>query len=190
MRPIRIFLLGSILALGLGHFAFAHEADLGTAAHASSALQIISPAPGEVIAGDKVKAIVILPDGFALDDYHVHLWLDTLPVHDSSLGVSLTDTTEHTFEGVFSGLHTLYAEIYRDDHAPMTQRLYVQVEFETVNEELKGVPKDEGKVEAPPDGSGGLFLPRGKGNTALAIILVVVALAILWFVFGRSRKQP
>lgn len=152
-------------------------------------LFIISPAPGEVIVGTDVKVIIRLPAGVTLDDYHVHLWLDTLSAHDNELAVSLEEIPEHTYSNVFSGLHKLYAEAYRDDHTPVDRKMFAEVEFETGGEEIKPAPAKDGQQEAPPEGAGGQFIPQGSGNTLFALILIAIFIGLLWYIFGRQRRR-
>lgn len=174
---------------------------VGTTTYAQSSPQlfIISPAPGEVIQGTRVKVVSELPANLTLrnpeiytthteGEGHLHVWLDALPAHDDTISVVLHNSTEYTFENVISGLHTLHVEYFRNDHRPYEPSLYASVEFETVAEELKSVPRQEGSVEAPPETEGGLFLPRGQGNTTLTLLIVVLIVAILWHAFGRKRS--
>lgn len=149
---------------------------------------IISPSPGEVISGSAVKVIVRLPSEITLDDHHVHLWLDALPEHDSELAVSLEETPEYTYANVFSGLHKLYAEVYRNDHLPLDRKMLAEVEFETADEELKPAPNKEGSVPLSPNREGGSFIPAGGGNTLFSLVLITIFVALLWYRFGRSKK--
>lgn len=152
-------------------------------------LFIVSPAPGEVIVGTDVKVIIRLPSEITLDEYHVHVWLDTLPAHDNELAVSLEEIPEYTYSNVFSGLHKLYAEAYRNDHTPLDRKMFAEVEFETVGEEIKPVPADGGQPQIPPAEEGGLFIPQGSGNTLFALVFIAAAIALLWYIFGRQKRR-
>lgn len=164
-------------------------------------LFILSPAPGEVILSDKVQVIVNLPKDLSLIDPaerqehvdgegHLHLWLDATLIHDDTVSVTLAEAPVHVYENVFSGLHTLYAEFYRNDHSPYEPLLAAKVEFETGGEELKPAP-DAGEDSGVSVGDiyGGLFLPPGKGNTIFVIILVMIGSGVLWYFFGRRPRK-
>ncbi len=187
-------------------------------------LFIVSPTPGEVLAGTDIKVSVKLPEGMRLVDpalhaenkegqAHLHLWVDpvrdrsslddrtslqggsasngvdALTSHDGTVSVVLTDTPEYTYTNAFSGLHTLHAELFQNDHAPFVPPIKASAEFETMGQPIKEVTTISPEIEVPPDAGGGLFIPRGAGNTTFAIIFVVLALAILWFVFERKHKD-
>ncbi len=152
-------------------------------------LLIVSPSPGEVIQGNEVRVVVALPPEITLADYHVHLWLDTLSVHDNEHAVSLEKIPEHTYANVFSGLHRLYAEVYKNDHTPLDQKMAAEVEFETVGEELKPSPPKWQQGGVPPEGNAGLFLPRGQSNSILATLIIIITVAILWIIFVRKTKH-
>lgn len=162
-------------------------------------LFIVSPSPGEVILSDKVPVIVNLPADLILanpaerqehvdGEGHLHLWLDATPIHDDTVSVTLAEAPVHVYENVFSGLHTLFAEFYRNDHSPYEPLLAAKVEFETGGEELKPAPEGgEDPGVSVGDIYGGLFLPPGKGNTAMALVVVLLVIFILWYIFGRKR---
>lgn len=169
------------------------------AAPVSSELFIVSPAPGEVIASDEVTVQVRLPDGFELIDPqmhaehtegqgHLHLWLDALPNHADETSVVRTESGTYTYKNVFSGLHAIYVELYRNDHLQYDPPISAQVQFETFKE-LLTAPSDEVPASAPPTSKGGLFLPPGGGNTLLAILIIAIAIGILWYIFGKSRRK-
>ncbi len=156
-------------------------------------LLIISPAPGEVVAGDEVFVEVRLPAGFSLADPsvptqhvsgqgHLHLWLDAQPAHAEATSIILNSETQYRYANVFSGLHTLYAELYRNDELPYEPSIADEVNFETYREILTP-PTDGGGVRVPPPGT-----PAGRGKTALTIGLVVFIFAILWHFFGRRKS--
>lgn len=165
----------------------------GTGAYAQSEppprLFIVSPSPGEVIQGKEVKVIVRLPSEVTLDDHHIHLWLDTLPAHDNELAVSLEEIPEYTYVNVFSGLHKLYAEVYRNDHLSIDRKMFAEVEFETIDEEIRPAPNEDGQVQLPPDSEGGSFIPQGGGNTLFALALIGIGIALLWYIFGRQKTK-
>lgn len=160
---------------------------------------IISPAPGEVIVGSQAALKVELAPRFTLTDPelyprhadgqgHLHIWLDTLPRHDDAVSTVLTDTSEYTLKNVAPGLHTIYAEFFRNDHAAYEPRVIGSVEFENTAE----VIFPAGGVAAPgvgaPASSSGIFLPAGRSNAILSIALILAALGILWYLLGRKRK--
>lgn len=162
-------------------------------------LMILSPAPGEVIQGSQVSVKVKLPPEFSLVDPavqtphaggegHLHIWLDALPAHDDAVSVTLADSPEYQYAQVFSGLHTLHTEFFRNDHLPYEPRQAAAVEFETAGAEqvTAGVPVS---VPVPPESSGGLFLPQRQGTMPIIIIVLIVAIALLWYSFGRSKEK-
>lgn len=168
------------------------------AAPVSPELFIISPAPGEVIASDEITVQVRIPDGFELVDPgthtahkegqgHLHIWLDAVANHAGETSAVLTDRETYTYKNVFSGLHTIYAEFYRNDHLRYDPPIAAQVQFETFKE-LLTAPGDEQTSAAPPTSTGGLFLPPGGGNTVLAVLVVAAGVIILWYWFGRKRN--
>ncbi len=148
-------------------------------------LFIISPAPGEVIQGKEVKVTVRLPAGVTLDEYHVHLWLDALASHENELSAVLEEIPEHTYTSVFSGLHTIYAEAYRNDHVELDQRMFTKVEFETADEQLKPATDPD----SPPAVGDGSSIARGSGNTLFALAFIAAVIGLLWYLFGRQKKH-
>lgn len=163
-------------------------------------LFIVSPTPGEVLSGSAVQVIVKLPEGIRLvnpeqyaantdTDGHLHFWLDALPRHDDLTSVTITATPEYTYTNIFSGLHTLRAELVKNDHTPFVPPITAAVEFETMGQPIKKIAVPSPSIAVPPDAGGGLFIPRGSGNTALALVFIALAMAILWFVFER-KKNP
>lgn len=171
-----------------------------TAAYAGPAdLFIISPAPGEVIFGNRVALKVELSSQFTLTNPelypthvsgqgHLHIWIDALPSHDDAVSSVLTDTLEHTLENISPGLHTIYVELFRNDHAAYEPRVITSVEFEnTVTLISPQGESPQPEVGAPGSGSG-IFLPPGRSNTILSIVLILVALLILWHLFERRKK--
>ncbi len=156
-------------------------------------LLIVSPAPGEVVAGDAVFVEVRLPAGFTLADPnvekqhvqgegHLHLWLDAQPTHAETTSVVLNSEVQYRYTNVFSGLHTLYAEFYRNDEQPYEPRIADEVNFETYREILTP-PVDGGSANVPPPAT-----PAGRGRIALAVALLIFAVAVLWNFFGRKKK--
>ena len=163
-------------------------------------LFIITPSPGEVIYGDTVNVIVDIPSDITLVDPetnqekqdgegHLHLWLDASPLHDETVSVTPPERPEYTYTKVFSGLHTLSARLYHNDHTPYEPRLSAKVEFETVGEELKPArSRGEDAGISLNDWSAGLFLPSGRGNTAGVVAVLVILIGALWYFFGRKKK--
>lgn len=162
-------------------------------------LFIVSPAPGEVIAGTDVKVIVQLPPAITLVDPqthtanvegegHVHMWLDALSAHDDEVSVALVGTNEYIYHSVFSGLHTLHVALFQNDHTAYPSRFAAAVEFETVGEELKPAPIQGGQSPEPSVGGTGLFLPHESGNTLFGIVLIAVFVALLWYIFERRKR--
>lgn len=171
---------------------------LCTRAQTQPALLIVSPAPGEVIAGDRVNVVVRLPAHLKLVDPqqkgehvegegHLHIWIDTFPKHDNGLSQVLTDRLTYTYENVFSGLHTIHAEFLRNDHLRYDPPNAAEVQFET-SKNLAERDDDQAPATAAPVSRGGFFLPSGGGNTLLAATVVVIAIGALWYLFGRKRK--
>lgn len=154
-----------------------------------STFHIISPAPGEVIVSNKVSVLVNVSQDFLLGkDGYIFLWLDTL--ERTPENARITSEIQYIFDNVPSGLHTLYGELVRAGQSSFEPKSEVKVEFETIDEEIKPVATsaDTGN-EAPPEANGGLFIPPGKSNATIVIILIILAVAILWYVFGRSSKK-
>ncbi|MDO8505088.1 MAG: hypothetical protein Q7S48_00680 [bacterium] len=180
----------NIVALGFIITAFGLFLNTALAqSEPSLRLFIISPSPGEVIQGKEVKVIVRLPAKITRDEYHVHLWLDALPEHENELSVVLEDIPEYTYTDVFSGLHTIYAEVYRNNHVALAERMFTQVEFETNDEELKPATDPDGQTQPPSDGGGGLWMPQGSRNTILSLALIFIVIGLLWYIFGRQKKN-
>lgn len=149
------------------------------------ALTILSPAPGEVVASNMVKAIVSVAGAEVGKNAALLFWLD-VPARAAENARPLNFGTEYEFSGVPSGLHTLWVELTRTDYTSFTPKIEAVVEFETQGEILRGEPRQEGQTEAVPEDIG-QFLPRGKSNTALVIVLVVVGIVIMWYVFSHKR---
>ena len=149
-------------------------------------LTIISPAPGEVVASNAVKVIVDVVGATVGKDSALLFWLDVPSAHTAENAKPLNFGAEYEFSKVPSGLHTLAVELVRTDYTSFTPKIEAAVEFETQGEILRGEPRQEGQVEAPPD-AGAQFLPRGKNNTLLVTILAAVGIAILWYVFSRKN---
>lgn len=181
--------LSAIVIMGAGVLVYAQTA---------AAFMIVSPAPGEVVQGDAVRVVVQLPDGFTLVDPavhtahvhgegHVHLWLDALPRHDDAVSKTLSAASEYTYTNVFSGLHTLRAELLRNDHTPYEPPFVATVDFETNGTALPSAGSSGQR--AAPEQSGGFFLPRGRGNSIVVLVIILVIAAILWFLVGRNKKS-
>lgn len=175
-----------IICLMMGVLAFS----LPLHAQTPATMTIVSPAPGEVIEGDVVQVLLQVSSELKLgENARVHLWLDVL--ERTSDNAVASREPSYIFNNVRSGLHTLHAEVVRQDGSSFDQKMEAKVEFETFKEELKREPRrGEDRGGAPPEPDGGLFLPRGKSsNTIFTIVLVVIGAAILWFVFGRQDKK-
>ncbi len=167
-----------------------------TSTQAADGFMVISPAPGEVVEEDTVRVVVQLPEGFKLVDPalnsvnaqgegHVHLWLDALPRHDDAVSKTLDVTPEYTYTNVFSGLHTLRAELLRNDHVSYDPPLVAFVDFETNGHVLTS--QESSTPPATPEQDGGFFLPRGRGNSLVALAIIFAIGIILWFLVGRTR---
>lgn len=154
----------------------------------STRLFIVSPAPGEVIFGNKVNVEIALPDDNIGGEGDVYIWIDAGLDYNKETAVVLDETLKYTYTDVYPGLHTIYAEYIGDDeNAIYTHK--TSVDFETIEQELKPAPVGDSGTPATPEPVGGLFLPSGGGNTILAIVLAVFAIIILWYLFGKKRKK-
>ena len=203
-----------VIVITLGAWWFWAMPFYGKAAAADvpqSLITIVTPTPGEVISGSTVTVKVKLPEAFQLVDPvahpaqvegqgHLHIWLDpvrgsalsggdTLPTHADNLSKELIDSTAVQYDHVFSGLHTMYAEFFRNDHTAYGTKQAASVDFETVSTEQVTSGGAGQKTEAAPEGSGGLFLPHTSGTMPVVVILLIVMIALLWYTFGRTQEK-
>lgn len=156
-----------------------------TALHAQTpTVTILSPAPGEVVAGSAIQFEALVPRNFTVgEDGYLRFWLDArerLPEN----AVLVEQGTKHTFERVPGGLHTLFVELIRSDRTSFSPKVEAAVEFENLGEALKS---GGGGAPLPPDNEPPPGPPRGSGNTALVVIVTALAIAILWLVVGRKK---
>lgn len=185
-RPYLIFVLSYwLLVAPIAVFGQSKPVELLPSARPS--LTILSPAPGEVVASNTVKAIVSVEGATVGKDSALLFWLD-VPSRTAENARPLNFGTEYEFSGVPSGLHTLGVELTRTDYTSFTPKIEAAVEFETQGEILRSEPRQEGQTEAVPEDMV-QFLPRGRSNTVLSIILAAVGIAILWYVFSH-RPSP
>ncbi len=102
-------------------------------------LSFISPAPRQVIIGNKVSVEIAVAN-FALVDYkthpklvpgqgHLHLWLDQTKPTKSSAVKSVSPA--YAFENVKPGPHTLIAELVANDHSSLIPPATTSVSFTT-----------------------------------------------------------
>lgn len=151
----------------------------------SPTVSMISPAPGEVVYGDKIEARVRVPDNFRLgQDGYLYFWLDA-PFERTSSNATIAEEAQRIFEHVAAGLHTLWVELVDQNYTSFSPKVEAMVEFETIVEVQPGAGGG-GQGAIPPKTSGGFLLP--SGNTLAAIIFIGAAIAVLWYLFGRQKK--
>ncbi len=103
------------------------------AAPASAALTMISPTPGEVVAGQTVNVIVDtdieLAESPGANGYSLRIGLDTPEAQERAIA---TIERGHIFTNVAPGLHTVEAALYFREGAAVTRVNLVRTEFQTI----------------------------------------------------------